>query len=183
MSTTATPNQTVGPFFHIGLAHLYRPDIAGTDASERLTIQGRVLDGDGNPVNDSLIEIWQADAQGRYTEATVGQRRFHGYGRVATDENGAFRFSTTKPGRVAGPAGALQAPHLAVAVFMRGLLRHLVTRVYFPDEQSNLQDPVLKLVPAERRSTLIARKHADGPRSLEWNVILQGRDETVFFDY
>lgn len=183
MTQLITPNQTVGPFFRIGLAHLYVNEIAGT--GERFQIQGRVLDGDAKPVNDAIVEIWQADAQGKYATAPSagGNGAIAGFGRVATDTAGAFRFSTIKPGRVPAPDGALQAPHLAVAIFMRGLLKHLVTRVYFPDEQSNLEDPILKLVPSERRATLMAKKIGAHAKSLEWNVILQGRDETVFFDY
>jgi protocatechuate 3,4-dioxygenase alpha subunit len=106
--------------------------------------------------------------------------RFRGFGRVATDAEGAFRFATVKPGRVPGPGGRLQAPHLACAVFLRGLLRHLVTRVYFPDEAANAQDPVLALVEPGRRSTLVARRGAS-PGSFAWDVVLQGDAETVFF--
>jgi protocatechuate 3,4-dioxygenase, alpha subunit len=175
-----TPNQTVGPYFRIGLSYLYVPEITGM--GDRLTIKGRVLDGDAKPVNDAILEIWQADAQGTYSPASGGGGRgIRGFGRIATDAVGVFQFTTTKPGRVPGPRGALQAPHLAVMVFMRGLLKHLVTRVYFPNEQSNLEDPILNLVPAERRATLVANR--TGSSTLEWNVILQGRDETVFFDY
>src|SRR5262249_1423144 len=105
---------------------------------------------------------------------------FRGFGRVPTDERGAFRFTTVKPGRVPGPAGRRQAPHLLVTVFMRGLLRHLVTRMYFPDQPANADDLVLNLVPADRRATLIAR--AAGVGVLEWDIVLQGRGETVFFD-
>lgn len=180
MDRPITPNQTVGPYFRIGLSHLYVPDVAGT--GDRFTIKGRVLDGDGKPINDAMIEVWQADPKGAYSLAPDSSGgRIRGFGRVATDEAGVFQFTTTKPGRVPAPSGALQAPHLAIMVFMRGLLKHLVTRVYFPDEQSNLEDPILNLVPAERRATLVANKTGSG--TLEWNVILQGRDETVFFDY
>ncbi|MEO8164876.1 MAG: protocatechuate 3,4-dioxygenase subunit alpha, partial [Betaproteobacteria bacterium] len=125
------------------------------------------------------------NAQGKYAHPDDAQEKaltpgFRGFGRVPTDEHGAFRFTTIKPGSVPGPHGLPQAPHLAVAVFMRGLLIHLVTRLYFPGEAENADDPILKLVPAERRQTLIATKSGDG---LEWNVILQGKHETVFFDY
>lgn len=182
MERPITPNQTVGPYFRIGLSHLYIADILG--AGDHVTVKGRVQDGDRKPVDDAMLEIWQADANGDYVPAPDDHgRRIRGFGRVATDANGVFQFVTTKPGRAPGPGGILQAPHLAVMVFMRGLLKHLVTRVYFPDEQSNLEDPILNLVPAERRATLIANKTATNPSSLEWNVILQGRDETVFFDY
>lgn len=175
MNLVATASQTVGPYFHIGLDRLCVSDLAGNAAGEKLVFRGRVLDGDGKPVNDALIELWQADPHGKF-----GQSGFAGFGRVATDDSGGFRFTTLKPGCVPGPDGAPQAPHIAVAVFMRGLLRHLVTRIYFPGEPGNAADAVLGRVPAERRATLIAKKTDDG--MLEWNVILQGRDETVFFD-
>lgn len=180
----ATPSQTVGPFFRIGMEALYTPDLAPNSA-DRIAISGRVLDGDAAPVNDAVLEIWQANALGKYAHPddaralplTAG---FTGFGRVPTDAEGRFRFSTIKPGSVPGPRGVAQAPHLVVAVFMRGLLIHLLTRVYFPDEPGNASDPVLQLVPADRRATLVARRSAEG---LEWNVILQGDNETVFFDY
>ncbi len=175
MNLVATASQTVGPYFHIGLDRLCVSDLAGNAPGEKLVIRGRVLDGDGKPVNDALIELWQADPHGKF-----GQAGFAGFGRVATDDGGGFRFTTLKPGSVPGPDGAPQAPHIVAAVFMRGLLRHLVTRIYFQDEPANATDAVLRLVPAERLATLIAKKTEDGV--LEWNVILQGRDETVFFD-
>lgn len=189
MSQPATASQTVGPFFHIGLERLYVADLAASvKAGERLTIQGRVLDGDGQPVSDALIEIWQADSRGKYahpedTRAKPLTPGFKGFGRVATDDDGGFRFSTIKPGAVPGPGDTMQAPHLLVAVFMRGLLKHLVTRIYFPDEPGNASDPVLKLVPDDRHATLIAKKLAGKKGELAWSVILQGAHETVFFDY
>lgn len=175
MNFVATASQTVGPYFHIGMDRHYVSDLAGNAAGEKVVVRGHVLDGDARPVSDALIELWQAGPQGKFA-----QPGFSGFGRVATDGDGAFRFVTLKPGGVPGPAGTPQAPHIAVAVFMRGLLRHLVTRIYFPDEPGNATDAVLALVSAERRATLVARKAEDGV--LEWNVILQGRDETVFFD-
>ncbi|MFL6621361.1 MAG: protocatechuate 3,4-dioxygenase subunit alpha [Sulfurifustaceae bacterium] len=180
----ATASQTVGPYFRIGLTPLVTTEIAGTDVpGERIVIQGRVIDGDGAPVDDALLEIWQADAAGKYpTPGAAPARRFHGFGRVPTDNNGAFRFSTIKPGAVPGPGGRRQAPHLVVAVFMRGLLKHLLTRVYFPDEPANADDPILACVPAARRATLVARRPSGSSSALEWNVCLQGADETVFFD-
>ncbi len=178
MSLHATTSQTVGPYLHIGMTWLIIENLAPKGvAGERISIAGRVIDGDGKPVTDALLEIWHADAKGNY-----GTRGFRGFGRSATDAKGAFRFRTIKPGRVAGPGGKLQAPHIAVNVFMRGLLKQLVTRVYFADDPANAEDAVLALVPAARRGTLLARKTAGKPRALEWNVILQGRDETVFFD-
>ena len=186
MHLTATASQTVGPFFRIGMESLYVADIAPSAApADKVAIQGRVIDGDGKPVNDAILEIWQANANGKYAHPDDTQDKpllpgFLGFGRVPTDEEGAFRFTTIKPGSLPGPHGLPQAPHLLVAVFMRGLLIHLLTRVYFPDEPANADDPVLALVPAARRGTLIAKKADAG---LEWNVILQGENETVFFDY
>ena len=177
MSLHATTSQTVGPYLHIGLTWLIIESLAPSGVpGQRVRIQGRVLDGDGKPVNDALVEIWQADSRGKFDG-----KRFRGFGRSATDDAGAFRFNTVKPGRVPGPGGKPQAPHILAVIFMRGQLKQLVTRVYFPDEASNAQDPVLALVPRDRRGTLIARKTGK-PGVLEWNVILQGKDETVFFD-
>jgi protocatechuate 3,4-dioxygenase, alpha subunit len=172
MRLAATPSQTVGPFFSIGM---HTVDVAIEPGDERLTIHGRVLDGDGNGVNDAVIETWQADAAGHYADRSSG-----GWGRAVTDSSGRFRFLTSKPGRPAGVGDVVHAPHIAVTVFARGLLRHLVTRIYFPDEPSNASDQILGSVPDERRATLVAR--AAGLNSFEWNVILQGKDETVFFD-
>ncbi len=178
MSLQATTSQTVGPFLHIGLTWLIRENLAPAKIEgERVTITGRVIDGDGKPVNDAVVEIWQANAAGKY-----GQKGFRGFGRSATDDQGAFRFQTIRPGRVPGTDGKLQAPHIAVNIFMRGLLKQLVTRIYFPDDAANAKDAVLARVPRERRGTLIAKKAARKPAALEWNVVLQGRGETVFFD-
>jgi protocatechuate 3,4-dioxygenase alpha subunit len=187
MSLRASTSQTIGPYLRIGLEWMQVEDMAPKGvAGERVAIRGRVLDGDGKPVNDAAVEIWQANSHGRYAHPDDKQdkpleRDFRGYGRSLTDDNGAFRFSTIKPGRVPGPGGKLQAPHLSVTIFMRGLLKHLQTRIYFPDEPANAADPILALVPVERRSTLIARRTADG--TLEWNAVLQGKNETVFFDF
>ena len=186
MKLLPTASQTVGPYLHIGLAWLTIDRVVAPDCpGSRLTVAGRVLDGDGQPVSDALIEIWQADAQGRYahpedTSAVVLTPGFRGFGRVPTDAEGRFRFCTIKPGPVADPQGGVQAPHLLVSVFMRGLLKRLVTRLYFPDEPRNAGDRVLQLVPAERRGTLVARPTASD--ELEWDIILQGAGETVFFN-
>lgn len=188
MSLQATTSQTVGPYLHIGLTWLITENLAGPEVSgERVTIEGRVLDGDGQPVCDALVEIWQANAHGKYAHPEDRQvkpleKGFRGFGRSATDERGAFRFHTIKPGRVPGPGGKPQAPHIAVNVFMRGSLKQLVSRIYFPDEPANAEDAVLNLVRAERRATLIAKKVPGRPGVLEWNVILQSTDESVFFD-
>ncbi len=178
MSLIATPWQTVGPFFHIGCTKLNRTDLVPSDKSA-LTIEGRILDGDGKPVPDAMIEIWQADAQGRYL-SEAGPSEFRGFGRSATDTEGRFHFRTVKPGAVSFTGSRMQAPHLAVSILMRGLLKRLVTRMYFPDESANATDPVLTLVDASRQNTLIARPAESG--HLLWNVILQGEAETVFFD-
>jgi protocatechuate 3,4-dioxygenase alpha subunit len=184
MTLPITGSQTVGPYFQIGMAPLFREELAGPETvGERVTIHGRVLDGDGMGVPDAQIEIWQADAQGKYCETESGaEGGFRGFGRVATNGHGEFRFTTIKPGSVAGPADSPLAPHLVVLVFMRGLLRHLVTRIYFAGEAANESDLILKLVPAERQHTLIAQRDNGGAAAFEWNVRLQGNDETVFFD-
>jgi len=180
-----TSSQTVGPYFHIGLAWLFSASLADLrDEGARISIQGRVLDGDGEPVVDAVLEFWQADAEGHYPSGAVVGRgaSFSGAGRVATDETGSFRFKTVKPGRVVAPDGRLQAPHVLVHVFMRGLLRPLVTRIYFADERHDARDFVLDRVPAARRRTLLAMPLAGLRDEFEWNVVLQGEGETVFFD-
>jgi len=187
VSLYASGSQTVGPYLHIGLTWLNKDRIAGPGVKgERVVIQGRVLDGEGVGVNDAMVEIWQANAAGKYAHPEDRQKKalekgFRGFGRIPTDAKGCYRFSTIKPGRVPGPDGKLQAPHLLVTVFMRGMLKQLSTRIYFPNEAANAQDPLLKLVPAARRATLVARRKAKG--LLEWDVVLQGRNETVFFDF
>jgi len=187
MSLRASTSQTIGPFLRIGLEWMQVEDMAPKGvAGERVSIRGRVIDGNGKPVNDAAVEIWQANSHGRYAHPEDKQdkpleKTFRGYGRSLTDDDGAFRFNTIKPGRVPGPDGKLQASHLTVTIFMRGLLKHLQTRLYFPDDPANAEDPILALVPAERRSTMIARRSADD--TLEWNAVLQGKNETVFFDF
>jgi protocatechuate 3,4-dioxygenase alpha subunit len=187
MSKHATTSQTVGPFYTIGLQWLCSEELASAEfPGERVVITGKVLDGEGRPVPDALLEIWQADAGGKYVHPEDAQNKplqtgFSGFGRIATDDTGAFRFATIKPGRVLGPDGNLQAPHLAVSVFCRGLLRRLVTRIYFPEEASNAKDFALGLVEESRRGSLVAKQAAQAGL-LEWNVILQGAGETVFFD-
>ena len=156
-------------------------------SGERVSIEGRVLDGEGQPVPDAILEIWQANSQGKYAHTEDDQDKqldanFSGYGRIPTNAEGKFHFTTIKPGQVPDPDGKLQAPHIVVSVFARGLLRRLVTRIYFPAEPANDLDFALKLVEPARRETLIAKKLADGVGALEWNIVLQGSDETVFFD-
>jgi len=187
-----TTSQTVGPYLHIGLSGLNCADLTAGQpdlAVASVVIEGRIIDGQGNPVPDGMIEIWQADARGvyrhpddpRYGEPATSTPGFTGFGRVPTEADGSFRFTTIKPGSVPAPDGTLQAPHLLVSLFMRGLLKHLSTRLYFPDEaRANEQDWVLRQTPAARRETLVAQASDDGV--LRWNVVLQGAGETVFFD-
>jgi protocatechuate 3,4-dioxygenase alpha subunit len=191
-----TPSQTVGPFFKYGLTpggqydwndaftgDMITPDVTG----ERIRVEGRVFDGDGQPVPDCMLEVWQADAQGRFADPqdkrALPNTKFRGFGRTGTDANGAYVFDTIKPGVVPDPDGKPQAPHLLVAVFARGMLRHLYTRIYFADEKDNASDLVLGLVPADRRATLIAeREGGSGSAVYRLDLRLQGGDETVFFD-
>lgn len=188
MSPPATTSQTVGPFFKIGLSPLYRTALASAEMpGEHITIQGRVLDGQGHAVPDAVLEIWQADAEGNYSSTVfdkgLSQSTFWGFGRVPTDAQGSFRFSSIKPGSVPGPDGTKQAPHILVSLFMRGLLIRLVTRIYFLGDPANEKDFALQLVEPTRRSTLMAMPINGNPSLLEWNVILQGEQETVFFDF
>lgn len=186
MSRCATTSQTVGPFLSIGADWLNRSELSPPSVSgERVTIAGRVLDRDGG-VPDALLETWQANAHGKYPHPEDSrdlpiEPGFSGFGRVPTDPSGRFGFTTIKPGLVPGPGGRSQAPHIAVSVFARGLMRRLVTRVYFPDDPRNAEDPILGLVEPSRRATLIARR--DGVAgTLSWDVVLNGAEETVFFD-
>jgi protocatechuate 3,4-dioxygenase alpha subunit len=181
-----TPFQTVGPFFAICLSESGCARIASEHALGRhITIEGTVSDGAGAAVPDALVEIWQANAAGRYAHPDDHQAKpldpnFTGYGRAPTDDEGRFAIETIMPGRVPGPDDALQAPHLLLGVLARGILTRLVTRVYFDDEPSNADDAILALVPADRRETLIARRTAG--ETYQFDLTLQGDHETVFFD-
>jgi protocatechuate 3,4-dioxygenase alpha subunit len=181
-----TSFQTLGPFFDFGLVIRDGGSVAQPGAGGRhVTIEGTVRDGAGDALPDALIEVWQANAAGKYAHPADGgtaplDPACDGFGRVATDELGRFRFSTVVPGRVPGPGQTLQAPHLAVGVLARGLLTRLVTRLYFEDEPSNSEDAILALVPSARRSTLVASRVADG--HYRFDIVLQGAGETVFFD-
>ncbi|HVI22394.1 MAG TPA: protocatechuate 3,4-dioxygenase subunit alpha [Myxococcales bacterium] len=194
-----TPSQTVGPFFALGLGPGWTDLTEGAGGGDRIVIEGQIIDGDGRPVPDALLEIWQADPQGRYPDPAdpAQSPRFRGFGRALTDSRGAYRFTTVKPGRVQGAGGALQAPHLNLILFARGLLRHLTTRIYFADDPSNDADPILAAVsdPAARRTLLATRQAAAAadpsqPRqpgspqapTYRFDVILQGEGETAFFD-
>jgi protocatechuate 3,4-dioxygenase, alpha subunit len=198
-----TPWQTVGPFFHFALPWkggadlignselgaraelfaqkhdlLHTTEPRGTVEGACIEIIGRVLDGDGSPVPDAMVEIWQADSQGQYY-SSGSRANFIGFGRSATDEHGEYCFRTILPGRVLGPGNSLQASHIAVSLMARGLLKRLVTRIYFPGGEGLDTDPILELVPAARRDTLIARQDGD---IFRFDIILQGPGETVFFD-
>lgn len=181
-------SQTVGPFFRIGLEHLNRADLTFPGLrGTAITIRGQILDGDGKPVPDAVLEFWQADADGNFGENRCEARgsepsKFTGFARTPTDDAGRYEFRTIVPGKVAGADGSTQAPHIAVFIFMRGLLKPLYTRIYFAGEAMNDEDPVLNLVPAERRASLLAAKESRG-ESFVWDVKLQGADETVFFEW
>jgi protocatechuate 3,4-dioxygenase alpha subunit len=183
-----TPFSTVGPFFKL----LVRDRPEGTDClvsdatrGERITIAGKLIAGDGAPVEDGLVEIWQADAEGRFhhpgdPQNNLADPAFTGFGRAATGRGGAFLFRTIKPGAVRGPTDEVQAPHILVSVMARGVMSRCWTRLYFDDEPLNSSDPILQLVPVERRHTLVARRIAAG--AYEFTIVLQGERETVFFE-
>ncbi len=206
-----TPWQTVGPFFHYALpwkggADLTgqselgaRPDLfpashdvlnrappKGPIRGERIAIHGFVFDASDAPVPDAMVEIWQANAAGRYASQEDTRDElppdddFIGFGRAATGADGGYRFETIRPGRVPGPGNTLQAPHIAIGIFGRGLLKRLVTRLYFAGDPANAEDPILPLVPEHRRATLMATESAGG--DWRFDIHLQGEAETVFFD-
>lgn len=193
-----TPSQTVGPYFAYGLLpHTYaRRSIAthqickADTAGEHIRIVGRVFDGNGAPIEDAMLEVWQADAEGRYASPADpnaplrGDRSFRGFGRTGTTPQGEFLFETIKPGRVRGTGNALQAPHLNLIVFSRGLLTHVYTRIYFGDEAAaNNEDEILSLVEQERRPTLIAKRESDGAGTVyRFDIYMQGDRETVFLE-
>ena len=178
MAFIATPSQTVGPFFHFGITtDDALGSLAGSAAGERLHLRIRVLDGSGMPLPDAMIEIYQANAAGEY-----GAAGFSGFGRLATQADGTCVFETIRPGRVPDELGRAQAAHINVCLFARGLLRHLYTRVYFAGDPELDADPILALVPADRRQTLLATPGAGASGSWEWTIRLQGGAETVFFD-
>lgn len=191
--TERTPSQTVGPYLHIGLVpgaygfrEIFSPVVAMPgQPGEHIRIEGRVLDGDGAEILDAMVEIWQADHEGRYAHPEDGRplasNAFRGFGRAST-EMGGFAFDTVKPGPVAGPDGKLQAPHISVGVFARGVLKRLHTRIYFAGEAANADDPILALVPTDRRETLMARPDPARPGVWRFDVCIQGEQETVFFD-
>jgi protocatechuate 3,4-dioxygenase alpha subunit len=191
-----TPSQTVGPYFAYGLTpggkyewnDAFSNDLVTPDATgDRIRIAGQVFDGDGAVIPDAMLEIWQADAQGRFADPqdkrALPNATFKGFGRCGTSAKGEFSFDTIKPGIVPDPDGKPQAPHVLLAIYARGMLLHLYTRIYFDDEaERNAADPILALVPTERRATLIAKREA-GSATYRFDIHLQGDDETVFFDF
>jgi protocatechuate 3,4-dioxygenase alpha subunit len=187
----ATPSQTVGPFYHFALDRPEWSDLTVDGAKgERIRIEGRIYDGEGAPCPDAFLEIWQADAQGKYNHPDDPQDmeadpRFRGFGRASADKDGSYRFTTIMPGRVPGPGNSLQAPHINVSVFARGLLKQLVTRIYFADHaEANEIDPVLShIVDLVARKTIVAEKTSGaGMPTYRFDVILQGKGETAFFE-
>lgn len=186
MDHVPTPSATVGPYLHLGLTEKYSAtQIALVGAKgERVRLRCRVFDAENTAVNDAMIEIWQADSDGRYkhTADSESEIPFSGFGRAATNEHGFCDFETIKPGRVPAPDGKLQAPHITVAVYARGILLQLYTRIYFSGDLANEQDPVLALVPEVRRKTLLARPDAFHPNGWQFDIRLRGENETVFFD-
>jgi protocatechuate 3,4-dioxygenase, alpha subunit len=185
-----TPSQTVGPFYSLGLTERTTNLLASdTTQGEKIRIEGYVFDGDGKSVPDAMVEIWQANAYGRYNHPDDKQEKpldpsFLGWGRSGTDKTGVFSFETVKPGPVPRSDGSAQAPHINVTVFARGMLVHAYTRIYFCDEPSNETDPVLSSIDDKgRRETLIAaREEKNGKPVYRFDIRLQGENETVFFD-
>ncbi len=187
MGAGRTPSQTIGPFFHDALLDRDRSELVPRDHPSAIEIKGAVYDGAGEVVYDAMVEIWQANPAGRYDdpeddrEDLPPERGFTGFGRSGADA-GEFSFVTLKPGAVPGPDGRLQAPHVMVSIFARGLLRPLVTRIYFPDErEANAADPVLSSIEDPGlRNTLVAR---DEGGALRFDVRLQGDEQTAFFEF
>ncbi len=184
-----TPSQTIGPFFHLCLTvDETAGRLAGPGAEgERVTLICRVLDGDGIPVDDAMIELWQADASGTYNHPDDPRYAdhdpaFRGFGRLATNRDGVCVFETVKPGRVPASNGTSEAPHVNVSVFARGLLKRAVTRIYFAGDSANQHDPVLAMTPADRRETLMARQDSAKPSAWTFDIHLCGERETVFFE-
>ena len=179
MTPEPTPSQTVGPFFHDALLAENQTQLVSSDHPSAIRISGTIYDGAGDPVPDAMLEIWQADTDGQYSRPGD---EFPGFGRSGTDADGRFGFVTVKPGPVVGPDGGFQAPHIAVSVFARGLLKHLVTRIYFPEEEeANSADPVLASIEdPELRRTLIATGEGG---VLRFDIRLQGDNQTAFFEF
>ena len=189
-----TPSQTVGPYLHIGLVpgpygvrEVFSPVVADPGMpGTHIRIEGRVFDGDGTIMPDAMLEIWQADAQGRYAHPADGRplasNSFRGFGRCRHRQGRRLPLRHRQARPVPGPGGTLQAPHINVGLFARGILKRLFTRIYFAGEPANATDPILALVPADRRDTLLAKPDPAKPGLWRFDIHLQGPDETVFFD-
>lgn len=190
MTLKQTPSQTVGPFFHYSLVDAGDENILVNDDTrgQRITIKGQITDGNGDPISDAMLEIWQADANGCFNHPEDPNHKnadpnFRGFGRAPTNKKGIYTIETIKPGRVAYDETTMQAPHISLRVFGRGMLIHAYTRLYFGDEQeANAQDPILNIVPEARRSTLIAVPEGSSAGTYCLNICLQGDNETVFFE-
>jgi protocatechuate 3,4-dioxygenase alpha subunit len=189
MDLTPTPSQTVGPFFHLGCTDNASCGtlVTAETKDERIRLICRVFDGDGVPVPDAMLEIWQANGEGRYNHPDDTQKKFldpsfSGFGRLASDANGVCVFETIKPGRVPGNNNSVQAPHINVSVFARGVLKRLPTRIYFAGDPANAEDLVLALVPADQRATLMAQNSTDNSSDWRFDIHLCGENETAFFD-
>lgn len=184
-----TGSQTVGPFFHYGLIFGGEHVLVNEQTmGERILIEGTVYDGDGVPVPDALVEIWQPDAHGVFnhpadSNQAKADKAFRGFGRSDTTRNGQFLFKTVKPGSLSSVNGEPQAPYINVRLFSRGLLIHAVTRIYFADEALNQDDPVLRSIDLTRRQTLLAQRETYGDLPCyRFDIRLQGPAETVFFN-
>ena len=189
MDLTPTPSQTIGPFFHLALTtdETLGRLVSGGATGDPIELRVRVIDGDSVPLGDAMIELWQADANGKYNHPDDPQDKkpdpaFRGFGRLPSDKEGRMVFETVRPGRVPGIDGALQAPHINVHVFSRGVLRHVSTRIYFAGDPANEEDAILRLVPAARRETLMARPDTKQPDTWKIDFHLCGERETVFFN-
>jgi protocatechuate 3,4-dioxygenase alpha subunit len=186
MANGLTPSQTIGPFYFGMLVKSYRCDLAPPNvAGERIEVALTLHDAAGEIVPDGLFEIWQANSHGRYNHPEDRRNLpldagFDGFGRASTDADGCSRFSTVRPGRVPWPEGGLQAPHINVSIFARGVLNRLATRLYFDGDPANAEDPVLKMVEPARRETLLAKR--DGAGAWRLAIHLGGPNESVFFD-
>ncbi len=186
MTEALTPSQTIGPFYWGTLVNCYRAELAPAGVTgERIELALTLHDADGAPISDGLLEIWQANSHGRYNHPEDRRNLpldagFEGFGRASTDTSGTARFATIRPGPVPWPEGGLQAPHINISVFARGVLNRLATRLYFDGDPALAGDPVLKLVEPARRDTLLAKRDAQGVWCLP--IHIGGAQETVFFE-
>ncbi len=189
MDHVPVPSQTVGPFFHLGCTdrHCVGSLVGEKTKGERIGLKICVFDGEDMAVPDAMIEIWQADAEGKYShpddpQSAMADPGFKGFGRMPTNEHGCCSFETIRPGQVAANDGGKQASHFNISVFARGILKRLATRAYFGGDPALNQDPVMALVPQERQKTLLLQSSPEGPGEWYFEIRLCGEKETVFFD-